>query len=124
MSKIVDALRKLQDERSENGFESPRKHRKIARIEQDHTNATDHEDNTVVDPTASRSSSRIVNIDVGAMREAGLIAPDEAIWQLLEDIDFPCFWIDAWLPPPPGAVILEEVASPALPKGRIPRPRP
>ena len=84
MSKIVDALRKLQDERSENGFESPRKHRKIARIEQDNTNATDHEDNTVVDPTASRSSSRIVNIDAGAMREAGLIAP-EAETKLFED---------------------------------------
>jgi protein-tyrosine kinase len=84
MSKIVDALRKLQDERIEDGSEGPRKHRKIARIEQNNANGTDQLDDSVVGPTASQRSSRIVTIDAGAMREAGLIAP-EAETKLFED---------------------------------------
>ena len=70
MSKIVEALRKIQDDRREQGNESPREHSKIAQIE---TNSV-----------TSHQPSRIVQIDRNAMRDAGLIAP-EAENKLFED---------------------------------------
>ena len=79
MSKIVDALRRIQDDRAE--LSGPRRHRKIARIEE---NGGDVSDDTVVLPDVAQNLSRVIQIDRDAMREAGLVAP-EAENKLFED---------------------------------------
>jgi len=84
MSKIVEALRKIQVERRGPGDKGPRPHRKIARIEASNVDDHDHLDDTAVIPVASHRSSRIVQIDKDLMRDAGLIAP-ESESKLFED---------------------------------------
>lgn len=79
MSKIADALRKIQEDRA--GSDVSHGHRKIARIETNSHNALDE---TVVLPSKEQDLSRVVQIDRDAMREAGLIAP-EAENKLFED---------------------------------------
>ena len=74
MSKLVEALRKVQEERS--GESGPRKHRKIGRIETNDANETYDADGTVVLPVSDGASVRAIQIDKDAMREAGLIAPE------------------------------------------------
>ena len=74
MSKLVEALRKVQEERS--GESGPRKHRKIGRIETSDGNETYDADGTAVLPVSDSASVRAIQIDKDAMREAGLIAPE------------------------------------------------
>lgn len=84
MSKIVDALRKIQGDAKAPGDKSPHQHRKIARIESKGVDDSGQYDDTAILPTSSLPSSRMVQIDMGAMRDAGLIAP-EAENKLFED---------------------------------------
>ena len=72
MSKIVDALRKVQEDKAN---ESPHRHRKIGRLETNHKNGIGDADSTVALPLLGEESFRLVQIDREAMREAGLIAP-------------------------------------------------
>ena len=74
MSKLVEALRKVQEERS--GETGPRRHKKIGRIETNYTDEHDDNDSTVSIPVSERGLSRVVQIDRDAMRDAGLIAPE------------------------------------------------
>lgn len=72
MSKIVDALRKIQDEQNESP-RADRQSRKFGRIEQTSV------DTPVLDPGAVPASGlplRLIQIDREAMREAGLIPPE------------------------------------------------
>ncbi len=82
MSKLVDALRKVQEEQSGSG--SPRQHRKIGRIESNHVEGPDGNDETVRIPVVNQKPAKLVQIDRAAMREAGLIAPEEE-QKLFED---------------------------------------
>ena len=86
MSKIADALRKIQDERSaQSSDERGRKHRKIGRIEVNHNaDGSESLDDTAVLSAAAqrkRESSRLID---DAMRDAGLIAPEPEL-KLFED---------------------------------------
>jgi exopolysaccharide/PEP-CTERM locus tyrosine autokinase len=81
MSKIVDALRKIQDDKTV----GQTRHRKIARIE---TNSA-VVGRVALDDTAElvapdSNANKLINIDRDAMRDAGLIAP-EAESKLIED---------------------------------------
>ena len=82
MSKLVEALRKVQEERS--GETGPRQHKKIGRIETNHTDEHGENDSTVRIPVSGRGVSRVVQIDRDAMRDAGLIAPENE-HKLFED---------------------------------------
>ena len=85
MSKIVDALRKIQSDRSGSRSVPLHAHRKIGRMESNNV-AKDVEagDDTIVLSTERDEVSRVVKIDKEAMREAGLIAP-ESENKLFED---------------------------------------
>ncbi|ANO50947.1 AAA family ATPase [Woeseia oceani] len=77
MSKIVDALRKIQDERGGRPPEATERPHKIGRIE-----ATSVDTPVLLVDEAAQSASaslpaRIVQIDRAAMRDAGLIPPAE-----------------------------------------------
>jgi len=82
MSKLVEALRKVQEERS--GESGPRQHRKIGRIETNNVDEPGESDSTVRMRLPDRTRSRVVQVDRTAMREAGLIAP-EAENKVFED---------------------------------------
>ena len=85
MSKIADALRKIQDERSaQSSDERSRKHRKIGRIEVNYADGSGSLDDTTILSAPAPRNSRVVQIDRDAMRDAGLIAP-EAELKLFED---------------------------------------
>ena len=75
MSKLVEALRKVQEQRA--GMNGQRSHRKIGRIQTSHVGATGDADNTVELPIVDGESFRVVEIDRTAMQEAGLIAPEK-----------------------------------------------
>ena len=84
MSKIVDALRKIQDDRTPARSVPRHQHGKIGRIEQNELEGDRLDDETAEMPVLSRLVSRVVQIDKEAMREAGLVAP-EAEMKLFED---------------------------------------
>ena len=85
MSKIADALRKIQNERSaQSSDEHGRKHRKIGRIEVNRVEGNESLDDTAVLSTAAQRNMRVVQIDRDAMRDAGLIAPEPEL-KLFED---------------------------------------
>lgn len=77
MSKIADALRKIQDGNSAGQSVSPSQHRKIGRIEKNGADTGGLGNDTADTPELSEGHSRIVQIDKDAMREAGLVAPEE-----------------------------------------------
>lgn len=74
MSKIVDALRKVQDDKAK-AQGSHQQHRKIGRLETNSRDGLGDADGTVELPVLDEESFRLVQIDRDAMREAGLIAP-------------------------------------------------
>jgi protein-tyrosine kinase len=80
MSKIVDALRKIQDDKSE----SERRHRKIGRIETSSANGKDSLEDTANYRVAEFQPTKIVQIDRDAMQAAGILPP-EAEAKLFED---------------------------------------
>ncbi len=82
MSKLVEALRKVQEERS--GQARPRKHKKIGRIEINNGDEGLDPEGTVTLPVSDNTPHRMIQIDREAMREAGLIAP-EAENKVFED---------------------------------------
>lgn len=84
MSKIVDALRKLQDDRYRTGNTGPNRPRKIARLERDGSKQLDDTGETVVIETTSENLGRVIQLDRSAMLDAGLIAP-EAEAKVFED---------------------------------------
>lgn len=84
MSKIVDALRKIQSGGPDAaGTRQESMRRKMGRIEPNNGSGVSFTDDTASLPAVS-GPSRFVNIDFDAMREAGLLAPaDEA--KIFED---------------------------------------
>lgn len=84
MGKIKDALRKIQDEGTEQADKAPRTHRKIGRIESNNVDGAELHDDMANNPSMAQQASRIIRIDKDAMRDAGLIAP-EAEAGLFED---------------------------------------
>ena len=82
MSKLVEALRKVQEERAGTGEHRP--HRKIGKIETNHAAGAGDAESTVKLPVVDGDSFRVVQIDRAAMRDAGLIAP-ESENKLFED---------------------------------------
>lgn len=80
MSKITEALKKIQDDRSA----APRPEPKLGRIEDSQVLAQLDENATVSLPEESFQVGRVVQIDRDAMRNAGLIAP-ESENKLFED---------------------------------------
>ena len=79
MSKIVDALRRIQEDQSAHA----KRPRKIARIAVDSV-SHDRLDDTAVLDASGVGSSRTIHVDRDAMRDAGLIAP-ESESRLFED---------------------------------------
>ena len=80
MSKIVDALRKIQDDKS--GGE--RRHRKVGKIEANGANGSANLEDTANLHIPEFRPSKIIQINREAMQEAGLIPPEEES-KLFED---------------------------------------
>ena len=80
MSKIVDALRKIQDDNAV----GERGHRKIARIGTNGADDSVSRDDSAELTASDINANKLISIDRDAMRDAGLIAP-EAETKLIED---------------------------------------